>query len=134
MIDITKEKTLKDILKFLDQKEKEGLIYNYKFCELFESVFINEELFYDNYSASISLFNYDIDKVLEEIKEFQVLYYGSIEGKTAGMKEIANSYYKAVAFHSIELLDSINKYWNEYINKDTLKEFKDEIESVLYWL
>lgn len=134
MIDITKEKTLKDILKFLDQKEKEGLIYNYKFCELFESVFINEELFYDNYSASISLFNYDINKVLEEIKEFQLLYYGSIESKTVGMKEIANSYYKAVAFHSIELLDSINKYWNEYINKDTLKEFKDEIESVLYWL
>lgn len=134
MIDITKEKTLKDILEFLDQKEKEGLIYNYKFCELFESVFINEELFYDNYSASISLFNYDINKVLEEIKEFQLLYYGSIESKTVGMKEIANSYYKAVAFHTIELLDSINKYWNEYINKDTLKEFKDEIESVLYWL
>lgn len=134
MIDITKEKTLKDILKFLDQKEKEGLIYNYKFCELFESVFINEELFYDNYSALFSLFNYDMNKVLEKIKEFQLLYYGSIESKTAEMREVGNSYYKAVAFHSIELLDSINKYWNEYVNKNTLKEFRDEIESVLYWL
>lgn len=134
MIDITKEKTLKDILKFLDQKEKEGKIYNYKFCELFESVFINEELFYDNYSASMTLFNYDINKVIEEIKEFQLLYYGSIESKTAEMREVGNSYYKAVAFHSIELLDGINKYWNEYVNKNTLKEFRDEIESVLYWL
>lgn len=134
MIDITKEKTLKDILKFLDQKEEEGLIYSYKFCELFESVFINKELFYDNYSASISLFNYDINKVLEEIKEFKLLYYGSIENKTTEMKDVGNSYYKAVAFHSIELLDSINKHWNEYINRDTLKEFRNEIESVLYWL
>lgn len=131
-MNLIRKEILNNILYFF-KKESEN-IYNYKWKELFEIVFINNNKYNDIIKAENDYYNLNYNESVNIINEFELLYYGKNQGLEFDKVNFMNKYYKAVAYQSFELIDSINKYWNENINKDTLKECINEIESVLYWL
>lgn len=128
----TKKEILNNLLYFF--KKESDNIYNYKWNELFEIVFMNNNFYNDIIIAERDYYNLNYNESVNIINDFELLYYGKYQGLEFDKLLFMNKYYKAVAYQSFELLDTINKYWNDNINKDTLKECINEIESVLYWL